>query len=205
MLNKINSASLVLVTLSLASYPALAETAHGDVHAESGGGGLPQFDPTSWPSQIFWLAVFFIVLYLVFAKSVLPTLGQTIENRTHYIADNLKKAEHLSTEAEALRAEIQKAMSAAAQTASTFVTEAETETKSKLTGALSAFRERYETQIASTERSIETEKQSAVNDMEHVIASLAAQAAEKLASIPASEANAADVVKSLSQKSKLAA
>ena len=35
------------------------EEAHGAGAAEAGSAGLPQFDPSSWPSQLFWLALSF--------------------------------------------------------------------------------------------------------------------------------------------------
>ena len=42
---------------------------HGAEHASSG--GLPQFDPAWFPSQLFWLAVTFALLYVIFAKKTL--------------------------------------------------------------------------------------------------------------------------------------
>jgi len=166
----------------------------------SGGGGLPQFDPTSWPSQIFWLAIFFTLLYFVFGKSIIPSLSKTIETRHSYIEDNIKKAEALSQSAESLRNEMNEAMKIAGQTAGSQISNAENEAKSKLSSALVDFRLRYEQQVAETERNIQTSKQSAMIDMEKIVISLAAQAAEKIAGIPASESGAESVVKSLSKK-----
>lgn len=198
MLKNINSALYTMLIL-LTSAPAFAEDA---AHKS---GGLPQFDPTSWPSQIFWLAVFFVILYITFAKSIIPSLGKTIESRTSYIADNIKKAETLSTEAEVLRAEVNAALKAAGHTAGKNIAEAENTAKTKLASALTDFRSRYEQQVATTEQHIEAAKSAAMAEMEQIAAALAAQAAEKIAGIPASESGAEGVVKSLSQKTKLAA
>ena len=45
------------------------EGAHGAGMEDHGGGvGLPQFDPSSFPSQMFWLAVTFAILYLFFSN-----------------------------------------------------------------------------------------------------------------------------------------
>jgi F-type H+-transporting ATPase subunit b len=172
--------------------------------AHHGGGGLPQFNTATWPSQIFWMAIFFTILYVVFSKSVLPALGGTIQSRADYIADNLQKAEALSAEAESLRAEVDAAFKSAGNQAGTYVTEAETAAKTKLDSALTAFRGRYEDEVSKTEHNIESAKKSAMADMEKIAASLAAQAAEKIAGIPASESGAESVVKSINQK-KIAA
>ncbi len=186
--------SLFALTLVLA-LPAFAE---GEAH--EGGGGLPQFDPTSWPSQIFWLAVFFVILYFAFGKSIIPALGTTIETRTSYIADHVKKAEALSAEAAILQNEMNAAMKVAGHTAGAKITEAEAAAKNKLSAALTDFRSKYEAQVASTEKSIEQAKQSAMVDMERIVVQLASQAAEKIAGIPASESGAENVVKSLGRK-----
>lgn len=193
--NKKTNASVFLLTLLMA-LPAFAE---GEVH-QGGGGGLPQFDPTSWPSQLFWLTIFFTLLYFVFGKSIIPTLGNTIETRTSYIAEHLKKAEVLSSEASALQDEINAAMKSAVQVAGINVAEAETQAKEKISVALADFRKKYELQTENTEKSIEVAKQKAMIDMEQVVIHLATQAAEKIAGIPASESGAENVVKLLGQK-----
>lgn len=199
LLRNINTISISLLCALLIASPAFAEEAAHEAHeaAAGHGGGLPQFDPTSWPSQVFWLAVFFALLYFVFGKSTIPTLGKTIETRTSYIADHLKKAEALSAEAEILKNEVNAAYKAAGQSASVQIAEAETVAKAKLATALTDFRNRYEQQVAATEQNINSAKQTAMADMEQVVVALAAQAAEKIAGIPASESGAEGVVKSL--------
>ena len=197
LLKNINTTVLSLLCTLLMASPALAE---GAAHAEAGGGGLPQFDPTSWPSQLFWLAVFFTILYFVFGKSIIPSLGKTIETRTSYIAEHIKKAETLTAEAEILKNEVNAAYKLAGQSASVKIVEAETVAKDKLASALTDFRGRYEQQVASTEQNIEKAKQAAMADMEQIVVSLASQAAEKIAGIPASESGAESVVKNLGRK-----
>lgn len=190
----IKTATISYLCTLLIAVPAFAE---GEAH-EGGGGGLPQFDPTSWPSQLFWLAVFFTILYFVFGRSIIPALGNTIESRSAYIADHIRKAESLSAEAELLKKEMNASYNSAAQAAATQIAEADTAAKTKMASALTDFRTRYETQISATEQKITAAKQTALSDMEQIVIALSAQAAEKIAGIPASEAEAEGVVKSLS-------
>lgn len=199
MLKNIYSALMVLASTLLLANPAFAE---GEAHHS---GGLPQFNPASWPSQIFWLTIFFVVLYFAFSKSILPTLGSTIETREGYISENLKKAEALSIEAQALRTEIDKSMKSALGEAKKSVTEAEGKAKVTLAEALAEFRSHYESEVEKAESRIAQATTSALSEMDMIAATLAAQAAEKIAGIPASESGAESVVKSLSQKTKLAA
>lgn len=78
---------------------AAAETA-AEAHGESGGAGLPQFDPSSWPSQLFWLAIFFGLLYWLMSTVFLPKIGGTIEERRDRIADDLDQAADFRQQAE---------------------------------------------------------------------------------------------------------
>lgn len=77
---------------------AAAEAPHGAEEAASG--GLPQFDPSSFPSQLFWLAVTFGFLYWIMASMVLPRLGGTIEERRDRIADDFDQAAEFKRQAE---------------------------------------------------------------------------------------------------------
>lgn len=69
--------------------------------AEHGGGkaGLPQLDPHWFASQVFWLAVHFLVLYLVAARFILPGFTRTLAARDAKIADDLAQAKAMNTEA----------------------------------------------------------------------------------------------------------
>ncbi len=60
---------------------------------------MPQFDIATFPTQIFWLAVSFIVLYILMSRIALPRVGSVLEERQTRIDDNLSLAEQLNAEA----------------------------------------------------------------------------------------------------------
>ena len=173
--------------------------------AHHGGGGLPQFDPSSWPSQIFWMTVVCIVLYTIFSKAILPAIGGTLASRQQHIDDHIADAERLSKEAEIVEAELTAALKDAGQKASEELRSAENDAKSKMDGALNSYRERYERDISSAEGRIEDAKNQAMQDMNKIAAELASQMAEKLAGISADASQAETVVQSLSNKVRKAA
>lgn len=101
----------------------MAETAT-QASTEAPGGsapGMPQLDPTWWGGQIVWLALIFLVLYLVLAKVLLPKLGKTIDEREGKISGDIADARRLKEEAEgqarAAEAELGEARSKAHKTA----------------------------------------------------------------------------------------
>lgn len=63
-------------------------------------GGMPQFDFTTFSSQITWLIITFGILYFVLWKFILPNIENTLSNRHNRIADDLDTASRMQREAE---------------------------------------------------------------------------------------------------------
>ena len=62
---------------------------------------MPQLDPASFPSQLFWLAVCFGTMLLVLSVFVLPRITRTLTARQGQIDGDLEAAEKLRADAEA--------------------------------------------------------------------------------------------------------
>ena len=184
----------------LASAPVAAAEEH---HAGSSG-GLPQFDPTSWPSQIFWLVLTFAALYFIFSRFTLPRLTSIKDARRAKIEGDMKAAEIASAEADKLKHEFETSLRKAATEASVTVKAADDAAKAKLAAAVADYRTRYDAEVAKTEARLAESAKTAMEGMTKIAAEVAAQAAEKIAGIPADHTQAESVVRSLSQKAKAA-
>lgn len=62
---------------------------------------MPQLDPSTFGSQLFWLAICFITLYLVMALVVIPRITGTMGARADQLDSDLAEAEALRNKAEA--------------------------------------------------------------------------------------------------------
>ena len=62
---------------------------------------MPQLDPSTFGSQLFWLAVSFVTLYVVLSVLVLPRIGATMAKRSDQLDGDLSEAEALRAKAEA--------------------------------------------------------------------------------------------------------
>src|SRR6266849_5060015 len=71
---------------------------------------MPQLDLSTFPSQIFWLAVFFVVLYLLMTKLAIPRIERVIDERRARVEGDLDKAGQMKSEAEAVIAAYEKAL-----------------------------------------------------------------------------------------------
>lgn len=64
---------------------------------------MPQFDITTFSSQIFWFAICFFVLYFFLSKILLPRIREIVENRKNVIDSDLTDARTLESEIAALK------------------------------------------------------------------------------------------------------
>jgi len=62
---------------------------------------MPQLDPSTFGSQLFWLAVSFVTLYVLLSVLVLPRIGATMAKRSEQLDGDLAEAEALRAKAEA--------------------------------------------------------------------------------------------------------
>lgn len=71
-----------------------AEAAH-----EGAAAPFPPFDTSTFPSQLFWLALLFGFLYIVLSRFILPRLGGVLEHRESSIANDLDEAARMNDQA----------------------------------------------------------------------------------------------------------
>ncbi len=127
-----------------------------ETEAHESGGSFPPFDQIdTFPSQIFWLAITFGLLYFVMAYVFLPKVRKSLEDRDTAITGSIDEAASLSREADesvaAFEADIAKARAAARDTASKAKAEADAkiaEQTAKVEADLAAKLEKAETEIA---------------------------------------------------------
>jgi F-type H+-transporting ATPase subunit b len=96
-----------------------------ETHTEAAGGPkdmFPPLDTKTFPSQIFWLVIFFALLYALMSKIVLPRIASILEARQNRIEGDLARAAELKNETEAALASYQKALATARNNAGDIAT-----------------------------------------------------------------------------------
>lgn len=113
-------------------------------------GGLPQLDFSTWPSQIFWLAVTLVALYLIFSRLTLPRIAATMEEREDTILSDLDMAAEFDQKAKEAEAAYNAALEAARAEARQIADDARASIQAELDKAIAAADERIAAKTAES-------------------------------------------------------
>ncbi|MFZ2142447.1 MAG: F0F1 ATP synthase subunit B' [Xanthobacteraceae bacterium] len=175
---------------------AAAQTISSQEHIPAGehGRAFPPFDSHSFASQLLWLALTFIALYVVMSRVALPRIGSILEDRRRHIDNDLQDAQRLKGESDAAIAAHERALSEARARAQTLASE----TRTKASAAAEAKRKEVDAKlavrIAEAEKGIAATRTAAMGNVRGIAAEAAGAIIERLiGSAPASQELAAAV------------
>lgn len=182
----------------LAALPALAQeapealTEHAPEAAEHKA-GMPQLDPTHFASQIFWLVVSFVLLYVLMSRVALPRIASVIEQRDHRIKSDLDRAEKVKADADAALATYQKTMADARAKAQAELRQGQAAIAAETAKRDAEFGRQLAERARTAEDSITQAKVLALADLRGVGADVAGSVLAKVAglSIPPAQVQAA--------------
>lgn len=201
MLDRLNKLSAyTFCAFALGVQAALAADPHGDAEHAGGGGGLPQFDPTWFPTQIFWLAITFIIMYVFFSGRILPDISGILENRRVHVESDLETADRLRKESDSVQAAYEGNLDHARNESKRLVNDVHTSMKTKAETQINNLRDKAEHEMQALEVRIQAAKDQAMEQMTTIAAEVASEAAAKIIGTPADLAQAKTVVQSISRR-----
>jgi F-type H+-transporting ATPase subunit b len=156
-------------------------TAHTEAPAGQGGhNAFPPFQTENFPSQLVWLALTFVLLYVLMSRLALPRVGAILEARSKRIADDLAEANRFKEQSDAAHAAYEKSLADARSRAQSIAAE----THQKQAAAAEATNKRLEAELheklAAAERSIASTRNSAMSNVGSIAADAATAIVERL-------------------------
>ncbi|HEY7611337.1 MAG TPA: hypothetical protein VIF14_19070 [Alphaproteobacteria bacterium] len=145
-------------------------------------------------SQIFWLVVAFVALFIFLRQVALPKVTEVLDARRRKIEGDLEKAAALKTEAEKALAQYQAAVARGREEAQALLRKVGDEAQAKAAAAQDALGQKLAQQIKGAEERIEAARKTALANVERVSAELAQAAAERLIGIKVDAAAAQSAV-----------
>jgi F-type H+-transporting ATPase subunit b len=176
----------------------MAEPAHttSTEHVPKGehDGGFPPFNSHTFPSQIVWLALFFILLYALMAKWALPQVRRVIDTRQKRIADDIAEAGRFKQQSDEMLAAYEKALADARANAQAIANE----TRGKQAAEAEASRKKLEdalnVRLADAEKTIAATKQAAMSNVRSIAEDAARAIVERLIGSAPNDKALADAV-----------
>ena len=141
---------------------------------------MPQLDPSVFATQVFWLVLTFVPLYLILRKAVLPRMGAVLDARQRHIDSDLERASNLKQEAEAVLAEYEKALNAARAQATAAIKRTSDEMAAMSAERHEAFGRELAEKTKAAESRIAAARTEALANVATVAIEVAAAAAAKL-------------------------
>lgn len=188
------------------SLAAVAETADNfpvtDISTEQGSpaekkAGLPQFDTSTYASQMFWLVVSFTLLYLLMSRVSLPRITEVMEMRQTQKDNNLSRAAQLHEDAEKIEETYQKLLEQARDEAQEQMNAAESRNAVRMAEENVRFMDHTRTRLATVEQNITKAKQEAMQSLADISAEISVEIVQKVASATVSKPDAKKVVSTL--------
>jgi F-type H+-transporting ATPase subunit b len=157
-------------------------------------GGFPPFQSQTFASQLVWLVIAFVLLYVLMAKWALPRVGGILESRQKRIDGDIAEAGALKAQSDEAVAAYEKALADARANAQAIANE----TRDKQAAAAEARRKTLEDELnaklADAEKTIAATKTAAMGNVRGIAEDATRAIVERLIGTAPGEKAVADAV-----------
>src|SRR6202167_5000130 len=171
-----------------------------EVGHDSGDATFPPFDPSTFPSQLVWLAISFGALYYYMTKRFLPGVGAVIEARKARIAKDLDEATAMQQKADAAAAAHEKALADARAKAQSLAQAARDRLAAEAEAKRKALEDELGAKLAAAEAQIAEMRDRAMSNVADIAKDATAAIVERLIGRAADPGVVAMAVESLKPK-----
>ena len=141
---------------------------------------FPPFQSEFFPSQLFWLAISFVLLYVLMSKIALPRIGAIMADRSKRISDDLAAAERLKEQSNAAHAAYEKSLADARGRAQSIANSTREKQAAEADAAQKQLEAKLHEKLAAAEQSIASTRSSAMGNVRSIAADTAAAIVERL-------------------------
>ena len=159
---------------------------------------FPPFKAETFASQLFWLVITFVALYLLVSRLVLPRVGGIIDARANKIEGDLAEAQRFKGEADAANAAYEKALGDARSRAQALANATREQQAGEAEKKRKALESQLDAKLAEAEKKIAATRSEAMGHVQSIAAEAASAIVKRLTgSEPSGEAVTAAVGEAL--------
>jgi F-type H+-transporting ATPase subunit b len=157
-----------------------SNTTHTEVPADGHKAVFPPFDSSKFEAQLVWLALTFIILYVVISRMALPRIGEVLEERQDRIQRDMDEANRLKEETDKAIANYEEALATARKKANGIAEETRAKLKAEIDAEQQAVEDKINKKAESAENRIAKAKEEAFGEVSKIAQSTTATIVEKL-------------------------
>ena len=158
---------------------------------------MPQLDPSTFGSQLFWLLVCFGALYLVLSFIVIPRIAKTLAARAETLEGNLAEAENLRVQAEAALKAYEDALAEARSRALVLAQEMRADVQAETDRQKAELDSKLAEQAAAADAALMKSRDAAMAGLKDAAAALVDDVIEAIGSDKASDGDVAKALDSV--------
>lgn len=172
----------------------------GAIDGQAHGGAFPPFDPSTFPSQLLWLAISFGLFYLLMSRVIVPRVGGILEHRHDRIAQDVSEASRLKEEADIAIAAYEQELATARKKAGEIGQTARDKAKAASDAERLASEKSLAERMADAEKSIQAIKAKALADVGVIAEETAADLVQHLLGGSVTKTEVATAIRSAAGK-----
>ena len=156
-------------------------------NADHGEAGFPPFDPSTYASQLVWLAITFVVLYLLISRIVAPRIGGILEVRQDRIEGDKAEALRLKDETDQAIAAYEQSLAEARSKAHTIAQSARDDAKATADAERAQLEADLASKLAAAESKVADMKAQAMAEVNGIAAEITGDLVSALSGKAATE------------------
>jgi F-type H+-transporting ATPase subunit b len=171
--------------------------AEQNAHTETSGdhkGGFPPFQKDTFATQLFWLGITFVLLYVVMSKIALPRVGAIIDARRAKIDSDLGDANKLKAGADDAMIAYEKSLAEARNRAQTIGAETRDRLHAEAEKNRKVLDEQLNAKLAQAEKTIAETKSRAMTSVKSIATDAAGAIVTRLTGMAAPDSAISDAV-----------
>ncbi len=143
---------------------------------------MPQLEITTYPSQIFWLVVSFLILYLLMSRVIIPKISSVIKSRESEIKNNIHISEQMYKDTEIINNEYEEIKKNIEDEARGIINHLKETTNKEIFKNTELLKKRFEQKLEKNEQEIINKKKKVLNEINKISLNLSEEILKKLSS-----------------------
>jgi F-type H+-transporting ATPase subunit b len=172
----------------------MAEQAHTEVPEKH---GFPPFQKDTFASQLVWLAITFVLLYVLMARVALPRVGAIFDARRKRIDGDVAEADRLKGEAEQAMTAYEQSLTEARNRAHTIAAETHDKLQADAEKSRKVLEDQLNAKLADAERTIATTRAQAMSNVRTIASDAASAIVTRLTGVAPAETVVASALDSV--------